>query len=325
MHTPLASIVINNYNYASFLKGAIESALDQTYPHIEIVVVDDGSSDGSREIIASYADRVVSVLKENGGQASALNAGVSACRGEILCFLDSDDYFYPDKVAQVVDFFCSHGMNSKPMLLHHSVAVKNLAGDDLPGSFLARRLHQSPMNLYDSAKRYRFLEYLGGPTTGISINRMLADKLFPIPEKGVRVSADDFIVYGSFLIADAYSMNKRLSAYRLHGSNYWYDSDKSKTRDFRDVLDKYLNAKLVEDGKQPVISFYDSMFAWSEFVDRRQWAKLAPHMLKLSWKQRDLFTATYVWHTVVKILRVYKRALIQSMRAPGEVRSPSKS
>ncbi|WP_247383475.1 MULTISPECIES: glycosyltransferase [unclassified Bradyrhizobium] len=319
------SIVINNYNYACFLKEAIESALNQTYSLIEIVVVDDGSSDGSREIIASYGDRVVSVLKENGGQASALNAGVSASRGDVLCFLDSDDYFYPDKVAQVIDFFCTHGMNSKPTLLHHGVAVKNLAGDDLPASFLARRLHQSPMNLYNSAKRYRFLEYLGGPTTGISINRMLADRLFPIPEKGVRVSADDFIVYGSFLIADAYSMDMRLSAYRLHGSNYWYDSDRLKTREFRDVLDKYLNTKLIEDGKQPVISFYDSMFAWSEFVNKRQWTKLAAHMLKLSWKQRDLFTATYVWHTVIMILRVCKRALIQSMPAPGGVRSPSKS
>lgn len=325
MHTPLVSIIINNYNYASFLKEAIDSALNQTYPLTEIVVVDDGSSDGSREIIAGYGDRIISVPKENGGQASALNAGVLACRGEILCFLDSDDYFYPDKVAQVIEFFCAHGINSKPILLHHSVAVKNLAGDDVPAFFLARRLHQSPMNLYNSAKRYHFLEYLAGPTTGISINRMLADRLFPIPEKGVRVSADDFIVYGSFLIGDAYSMDKRLSAYRLHGSNNWYHSDRSKTPEFRDILDKYLNAKLIENGKLPVISFYDSMFAWPEFVANRQWTKLAAHMFKLSWKQHDLYTASYIWQTVIMILRVCKRALIQSMRAPGGVRSPSES
>src|SRR3954454_21549841 len=165
MHTPLVSIIINNYNYARFLKEAIDSALNQTYPLTEVVVVDDGSSDESRGIIANYGNRIISVLKENGGQASALNAGVSACRGDILCFLDSDDYFYPDKVAHVIDFFCAHGVNSKPILLHHSVAVKNLAGDDIVAFVLARQLHQSPMNLYNSAKRYHFLEYLAGPTT----------------------------------------------------------------------------------------------------------------------------------------------------------------
>ncbi|WP_454618214.1 glycosyltransferase family 2 protein [Bradyrhizobium cenepequi] len=325
MHTPLVSIIINNYNYASFLKQAIDSALNQTYPLIEVVVVDDGSSDGSRGIIATYGDRIISVLKENGGQASALNAGVSTCSGDILCFLDSDDYFYPDKVAQVVDFFRAHGTNFNPILLHHSVAVKNLAGDDVSASFLARRLHQSPLNLYSSAKHYHFLEYIAGPTTGISINRMLADRLFPIPEKGVRVSADDFIVYGSFLIADAYSTDKRLSAYRLHGSNNWYHSDRSKTPEFRAVLDKYLNTKLIENGKEPVISFYDSMFAWPEFVDKRQWAKLAAHMLRLSWKQHDLYTASHIWRTAIMTLRVCKRALIQSVRALRQDRSPSRS
>jgi glycosyltransferase involved in cell wall biosynthesis len=325
MHTPLVSIIINNYNYAGFLKEAIDSALNQTYPLTEVVVVDDGSKDESRGIIADYGDRIIAVLKENGGQASALNAGVLACRGDILCFLDSDDYFYPDKVAQVVDFFGAHEPNSKPTLLHHTVAVKNLAGDDIAGSFLARGLHQSPMNLYNSAKRYHFLEYLAGPTTGISINRMLADRLFPIPEKGVRVSADDFIVYGSFLIGDAYAVDKRLSAYRLHGGNNWFHSDRAKTPEFRDVLDKYLNTKLIENGKQPVISFYDSMFAWPEFIAKRQWTRLATHMLKLSWKQHDLYTASHIWKTVIMILRVCKRALIQSMRAPEENRSPSKS
>jgi glycosyltransferase involved in cell wall biosynthesis len=325
MQTPLVSIVINNYNYAGFLKEAIDSALNQTYPRTEVIVVDDGSKDESRQIITDYGDRIVAVLKENGGQASALNAGVLACRGDVLCFLDSDDYFYPNKVAQVLDFFCAHGVNSNPILVHHSVAVKDLAGDDVDASFLARRLHQSPMNLYDSAKRYHFLEYLAGPTTGISINRMLADRLFPIPEKSVRVSADDFIVYGSFLIGDAYSMDKRLSTYRLHGSNNWYHSDRAKTPEFRDVLDKYLNTKLIENGKQPVISFYDSMFAWPEFVAKRQWTRLAAHMLKLSWKQHDLYTASHIWQTAIMILRVCKRALIQSMRAPGVARSPSKS
>ncbi len=84
MNKPLASILINNYNYGRFLHEAIDSALSQTYPHTEVIVVDDGSTDNSREIIASYEDQIIPVLKENGGQASALNAGFAASRGEIV-------------------------------------------------------------------------------------------------------------------------------------------------------------------------------------------------------------------------------------------------
>src|SRR3954453_6683424 len=146
-------------------------------------------------------------------------------------------------------------------MLHHCVEVKSDAGEDIDG-MLYDRTHQSPMNLYNFAQRYHFMAYLAGPTTGISINRMLADRLFPLPEKGVRLSADDFIVYGSFLLADVYSMDRRLSLYRVHNSNNWYHSDRQRTPEFRDVLQRYLNAKLIDNGMMPVISFYDSMFCW---------------------------------------------------------------
>jgi glycosyltransferase involved in cell wall biosynthesis len=106
MPAPLASILINNYNYGRFLGQAIDSALSQDYLSKEILVVDDGSTDNSREIIFSYGDRIIPIFKENGGQASAFNAGVAASRGDILCFLDADDFFYPEKITHVVDVFC---------------------------------------------------------------------------------------------------------------------------------------------------------------------------------------------------------------------------
>src|ERR1700691_1036540 len=102
---PLVSILINNYNYGRYIREAIESALTQTYTHTEIVVVDDGSTDNSFEVAASFGNRVRLVRKENGGQASAFNAGFAASRGEIICFLDSDDLFIPTKVGRVVEIF----------------------------------------------------------------------------------------------------------------------------------------------------------------------------------------------------------------------------
>jgi glycosyltransferase involved in cell wall biosynthesis len=96
------SIIINNYNYGHFLGAAIDSALAQSYAHTEVVVVDDGSTDDSREVIAGYGDRIRSIMKTNGGQASAFNAGFAASEGDVICLLDSDDFFYPNKVEQVV-------------------------------------------------------------------------------------------------------------------------------------------------------------------------------------------------------------------------------
>src|SRR5882757_8265902 len=111
MQATLVSVIINNYNYGRFLGAAIGSALDQDHPAVEVVVVDDGSTDDSRAIIAGYGDRLVAVLKHNGGQGSAFNAGVAASRGEILCFLDADDWFLPGKLRRVVEVFSRHGLN----------------------------------------------------------------------------------------------------------------------------------------------------------------------------------------------------------------------
>ena len=100
---PLVSVVISyNYNYDGFLRDAIDSALNQTYRNIEVIVVDDGSTDDSEAIIRSYGSRVIPILKNNGGQASAMNAGFAICKGEIVCLLDSDDVWLLNKVEEVV-------------------------------------------------------------------------------------------------------------------------------------------------------------------------------------------------------------------------------
>src|SRR5436309_11842716 len=102
---PLASIIVNNYNYGRFLREAVDSALNQTYRNTEVIVVDDGSTDGSPEVIASYGERIVPVLKQNGGQNSALNAGFSRSRGDVIIFLDSDDLLLPSAVENVMRYF----------------------------------------------------------------------------------------------------------------------------------------------------------------------------------------------------------------------------
>jgi len=105
MSNDLASVIVNNYNYERFLREAIDSALNQTYRNTEVIVVDDGSTDGSLEIIASYGQRIIPLVKGNGGQNSALNAGFSLSRGDVILFLDSDDVLFPTAVRAAVDAF----------------------------------------------------------------------------------------------------------------------------------------------------------------------------------------------------------------------------
>jgi glycosyltransferase involved in cell wall biosynthesis len=247
MHPPLVTILINNFNYGRFLRQAIDSAIDQTYKNIEIVVVDDGSTDDSREIIASYGSRVVPILKENGGQASAFNAGIAASRGEIVCILDSDDTFYPEKVERVLE------AADPDSVLYHRLQV-----DPGPGLMPKDAIQIMP-DAYEYARRYRFVPYMGAPSSGIVLGRNLALRLFPIPP--VRSSADDFVVRGASLIGHVKAIPDVLGAYRVHGGNVWYSTKASKSEAFSRDLQDYLNQKLVENGKEPVIDFFRSIYA----------------------------------------------------------------
>ena len=102
---PLATIIITSYNYAAYVGRAIDSALAQTYPQVEVIVVDDGSRDGSAEIIAQYGNRIGSLLKANSGQASAWNAGFNLSHGDVICFLDSDDVLLPTAMEKAMCAF----------------------------------------------------------------------------------------------------------------------------------------------------------------------------------------------------------------------------
>ena len=101
-------VVIDNYNYGRYVRQAVDSALAQTHANVRVVVVDDGSTDGSPAVLERYADRVELVLKENGGQASALNAGLARCSGDVVIFLDADDALDPTAAAQVAEVFARH-------------------------------------------------------------------------------------------------------------------------------------------------------------------------------------------------------------------------
>jgi glycosyltransferase involved in cell wall biosynthesis len=106
--TPLVSIVTPSYNQGRFIRTTIESVLGQTYPYVEYVVVDGGSTDGTVEILREYGDRFRWTSEPDSGQTNAINKGLAAARGEIVAYLNSDDVLLPDAVASVVAYLRAH-------------------------------------------------------------------------------------------------------------------------------------------------------------------------------------------------------------------------
>jgi glycosyltransferase involved in cell wall biosynthesis len=106
--TPLVSAIIPTFNRGWILNEAIQSVLDQTYQPMEIIVVDDGSTDDTRDILDSFGDGITVLYQENRGVSAARNLGIKHSHGELIAFLDSDDLWTPDKIACQVDFFCDN-------------------------------------------------------------------------------------------------------------------------------------------------------------------------------------------------------------------------
>jgi len=121
------SIIISVYNSQKFLEECIESALNQTYQNIEIIAVDDGSTDNSLKILKKYSNKIKIISKKNAGTASALNQGIKIAKGEWIKRLDHDDVLYPDAVENLV----SVGKNiedKKNTILYGYIDRINLTG-----------------------------------------------------------------------------------------------------------------------------------------------------------------------------------------------------
>lgn len=286
MDKPLVSIIVNNYNYEQFLPEAIDSAIAQTYPHTEVIVVDDGSTDNSRDIIASYGNRVIPVLKQNGGQASAFNVGFEVSKGEIVFFLDSDDIFYPGKVEEIVNFLSEIQENPNVIIsnavevideksLPIEIDILNILSNASAWQYLPeirRKKHidvgitrlSTPTQAYQFAAKYRFLPYLGMPTSGLALSRSLAEKIFPLPGN-VKTSADEFLVKAASLLGTVYFSDRTLTQYRIHGNNNWYASTKKTPKQFYCLVDDFLNSKLETIGKKAVFSYFNSLHAKSYY------------------------------------------------------------
>jgi glycosyltransferase involved in cell wall biosynthesis len=203
----LYSIVINNYNYERYLRQAIDSVLAQTYPSVQLIVVDDGSTDGSREIILSYGDRLVPVFKENGGQGSAYNAGFPEVRGEIVQFLDADDILEPDACEKVLAAFAEGVVK-----VHFPLSLVGPDLEPLGGS-------QPAIRMPDGDVRELVLKYgaYGSPpASGNAYRTSVVRQILPMPEKEWFIGADSYLLLQAPFFGEIRTISEELGMYRQH-------------------------------------------------------------------------------------------------------------
>jgi glycosyltransferase involved in cell wall biosynthesis len=246
------SVLITNYNYGRYLNAAVHSALNQTYPISDLVVVDDGSTDDSAQVLDRLEresdGRVKVVRKPNGGQASAINAGVAILDGDVVGMMDADDLWAPNKAETVVAAF---ERNLAAGMVQH--AMRRVDSDGSP--FNARHATRLP-----SGDLFPLLVKTGGanvfePTSALSFRREILHRITPLPESDWRLCADGALVYAAAVVGEVVSLTEQLADYRIHDANKYagrrVDSD-SLHRDL-EMTSNYINEWASREGRSGTV------------------------------------------------------------------------
>jgi len=205
-----ASIIINNYNYGRFLDQSVGSALAQTHPDTEVIVVDDGSTDDSLQILEAYADHIKVIAKENAGQGSCFSTGFAHCSGDIVLFLDSDDYLRSDCVETLLRHW------SPPVVkAHFYLAVVDAAGHSIqslvPSGKLAGDEALEMMRLFGS--------YCSPPASGNAFAASYLATILPFENEAELIySADSVLIFSAPFFGKVIAIDDTLAFYRRHGA-----------------------------------------------------------------------------------------------------------
>ncbi len=210
---PLVSILIANYNYERYVGRALESLQQQTWPHWEAVVCDDGSSDHSAEVIAAYAlrdPRIALLRQANAGMASALNTAAASARGDLVALLDSDDEYLPNRLEAVVQRF-----RARPDAGTVCHPVRAIRAD---GAAIKPRHPRFLAEGWLAPGILAGVEPALPPCSGLTFRREVADRIFPLPPR-FRRCADKVAQDRAALLAPVTSLPSILALYRIHGAN----------------------------------------------------------------------------------------------------------
>ena len=236
---PLVSIVVINYNYGRYIGTAIRSALSQTYSHTEVIVVDDGSSDGSQKIIAAFGDQITAHFKERGGQTSTRNAGFALTSGSIVMFLDSDDALHPRAVEEVVAHW-----RPRASKIQFCLSIVDEHGRTLHSIYPSYPSDISHGRISEEVLRTGL--YLWPPTSGNAYARSFLNQVMPLSTEMFPRGADGPLNAVAPLYGDVITINQILGYYRVHGANAFLTRTFSPEIVARGIISRRQEANLLQ-------------------------------------------------------------------------------
>jgi glycosyltransferase involved in cell wall biosynthesis len=246
---PHVSVLIDTYNHERFIERAIISVLEQDMPmdNVEILVVDDGSTDRTSELVRQYEPRVRLIRKSNGGQASAFNFGFAQTRGGILVTLDGDDWWAKEKLRRVLETLDA---NPDVGIVGHGL-YEQYSDGRANGLILPGRPYRLDLASRQNAELFRHLAAFFG-TSRMTIRKSVLDQILPIPEE-LTIEADEYIFTLAPAISPAIILNEALCYYRIHSGNLFQFGKFEPVRARRkmnvlDALTRELPPKLLKFG-----------------------------------------------------------------------------
>lgn len=205
------SVVIPNYNYGDFVGAAISSALAVDWPDVEVIVVDDGSTDHSREVISQFGDRVTIIEQDNAGALQAVNRGYRLSRGDVVIFLDSDDVLDPEIASEIAGVWYD-GISKV------QVQMRRIDREGRPTGSVFPEYGKVPTPMQIVRWMSKTSAYPTPPGSGNAYARSFLERMFPLDERTGRFSDSPLLAAAPYF-GDVVTINKPLVGYRIHGNN----------------------------------------------------------------------------------------------------------
>ncbi|TNE67294.1 MAG: glycosyltransferase [Alphaproteobacteria bacterium] len=238
----LTTVILGVYNGGHYLKAAIDSVLAQSDRNFQFIIIDDASTDNTRQTLLEYRKqdpRIELILKDhNAGQGHAFNSGIRAARGDLTCVMDADDFWFADKIKTVRASFEANKDSGLYALYQHGLNI--CYGDQLSHEPFRSCLIEGDVINHARKEKLR----IPGPfvpTAGLSFPTEILRAVYPIP-RAFRICADGYLTRAAISLGHAKAISTPLGAYRIHGANNTIDNENFKQeRYIEDILIPQMN------------------------------------------------------------------------------------